>query len=114
VKFAGTEKGSILKKRLDEFYSHGNLMRDSQVHNKVEEIMVSRRHLCGEKVAKILPQHFTAVRGPGDFCSEFTSEEDLKRWIGVADAIWEGYVEVLREYYRIIGVKHYTLPEKPK
>ncbi|MCL7390408.1 MAG: hypothetical protein LZ173_10855 [Thaumarchaeota archaeon] len=85
-----------------------------QDHDKVEEIIVSRRILCGKKVAKILPQHYTAVRGPGDFCFEFTSEEELKHWIGVADAIWEEYIEVLREYYRIIGVKHYTLPEKPK
>jgi hypothetical protein len=64
-------------------------------------------------VAKILPQHFTAIRGPGNFYFEFT-EEELKRWIEVADSVWEEYTEVLREYYETIGVRHYTLPEKPK
>jgi len=68
-------KRVYLEKRLEEFYiplinhfSHGNLKRDLQVYDKVKEIIVSRRHLCGKKVAKILPQHFTAMRGPGDFC----------------------------------------------
>jgi hypothetical protein len=110
-----------LEKKLEEFYiplinlfSHGNLKRDAQDHDKVEEIIVSRRHLCGKKLAKILPQHFTAMLGPGNFYFEFASEEELRRWIGVADAIWEEYIEVLREYYEIIGVRHYTLPEKPK
>jgi hypothetical protein len=110
-----------LEKRLEEFYiplinlfSHGNLKRDAQDHDKVEEIIVSRRHLCGKKVAKILPQHFTAMRGPGNFYFEFANEEELRHWIEVADAIWEEYIEVLREYYEVIGVRHYTLPEKPK
>jgi len=31
-----------------------------------------------------------------------------------ADIIWSEYTEVLKEYYGIIGVKHYVLPEKPK
>jgi hypothetical protein len=114
-------KRIYLEKRLEEFYiplinlfSHGNLERDAQDHDKVEEIIVSRRHLCGKKLAKILPQHFTAMLGPGNFYFEFASEEELRRWIGVADAIWEEYIEVLREYYEVIGVRHYTLPEKPK
>jgi hypothetical protein len=113
-------KRSYLEKRLEEFYiplinlfSHGNLERSARDHDKVEEIVVSRRYLCGENVAKILPQHFTAIRGPGNFYFEFT-EEELKRWIEVADSVWEEYIEVLREYYETIGVRHYTLPEKPK
>jgi hypothetical protein len=111
-----------LEKRLEEFYiplinlfSHGNLKRDYHIHDKVEEIVVSKRHLCGEKVAAILPPHFTAMRASdGDFYFTFSKEEELKLWIKVADAIWEEYIEVLKEYYRVIGVKHYVLPEKPK
>lgn len=110
-----------LKKRLEEFYiplinlfSHGNLKRDAQDHDKVEEIIVSRRHLCGKKVAKILPQRFTAMRGPGNFYFDFANEEELRCWIEVADAIWEECIEVLSEYYEVIGVRHCTLPEKPK
>jgi hypothetical protein len=114
-------KRAYLEKRLEEFYiplinlfSHGNLKRDYNIHLKVEEIVVSKRHLCGKKVAAILPPHFTAIiKSNGDFYFNFNKEE-LKHWIGVADAIWEEYIEVLREYYGIIGVKHYTLPEKPK
>jgi len=46
--------------------SHGDLKRD--VRDGVEEIVVSKRHLCGEKVAAILPPHFTAMEeSGGDF-----------------------------------------------
>jgi hypothetical protein len=115
-------KRSYLEKRLEEFYiplinlfSHGNLKRDYHIHDKVEEIIVSKRHLCGKKVATILPQHFTAVRTSNeDFYFRFSDEEELKKWVKVADTIWEEYVDVLKEYYKIIGIKHYVLPEKPK
>jgi len=58
---------------------------------------------------------FTAViTSEGGFYFCFTNENELKRWEEVADIIWEEYVEVLREYYKLIDIKHYTLPEKPK
>jgi len=56
-------KRVYLEKRLEEFhiplislFSHGNFKKDAQDHDKIEEIIVSRRHLCGRKVAKILPE----------------------------------------------------------
>ena len=111
-----------LEKRLEEFYiplinlfSHGNLKRNYHIHDKIEEIVVSKRHLCGEKVAAILPPHFTAMRASnGDLYFTFNKEEELKLWMKVADAIWGEYIEVLKEYYRIIGIKRYVPPEKPK
>jgi len=122
MRFERIEKRAYLEKKLEEFYiplinlfSHGSLERDYRIYDKVEEIVVSRRHLCGEKVAAILPPHFTAVReSNGGSYFTFNKKEELELWIKVADAIWEEYIEVLREYYRIIGVRHYTLPEKPK
>jgi hypothetical protein len=110
----------FLEKRLDEFYiplikyfGQEDLDRDMGAHQRVEEILTSKRHLCGRKVAENLPQHFTATSEGGSyFC--FTNENELKQWEKVADIIWEEYIEVLREYYKLIGIKHYTLPKKPK
>jgi len=58
----------FLEKRLDEFYiplikyfGQGDLDRNMKAHQGVEEILISKRHLCGRKVAEILPQHFTAI-----------------------------------------------------
>jgi hypothetical protein len=114
-------KREFLEKRLEEFYiplinlfGHGNLVRDLEQHRKVEEIMVSRRYLCGKRVAEILPQHFTAIVGGYEFYFYFSSEREMERWEGIADIIWGEYIEVLKEYYDTIGVKHYVLPEKPK
>jgi len=111
----------FLEKRLEEFYiplinlfGHGGLIRDPEKHRKVKEIIVSRRYLCGRRVAEILPQHFTAMMGGSEFYLYFTSEREMERWESIADIIWSEYTEVLREYYDIIGVKHYVLPEKPK
>ena len=115
-------KREFLEKRLEEFYiplinlfGHGTLTRDPDIHRKVEEIIVSRRYLCGEGVAKILPQHFTAIMGGTQFYFYFlfNSEDEMKQWKSIADSIWDEYIEVLKEYYDIIGVKHYVLPEKP-
>ena len=115
-------KRTYLEKRLEEFYiplinlfSHGNLKRDYHIHDKVEEIVVSKRHLCGKKVAAIMPPHFTAMRASdGDFYFHFSNEEEWRRWLKIADTIWDEYIEVLKEYYRIIGIKHYMPPQKPE
>jgi hypothetical protein len=114
-------KREFLEKRLEEFYiplinlfGHGGLIRDLEKHQKVEEIIVSRRYLCGKRVAEILPQHFTAMVGVFEFYFYFSSEREMERWEGIADTIWSEYIEVLKEYYDTIGVKHYVLPEKPK
>ena len=113
-------KLSFLEKRLEEFYiplikyfGQGDLDRNIEAHQRVEEILTSKRHLCGRKIIEILPQHFTAT-SEGGFYFCFANENELKRWEEVADIIWEEYVEVLREYYKLIDIKHYTLPEKPK
>ena len=52
-------KRTYLEKRLEEFYtplinlfSHGTLKRDYNIHLKVEEIVVSKRHLCGKKSSR--------------------------------------------------------------
>jgi hypothetical protein len=115
-------KRIYLEKKLEEFYvplinlfSHGNLKRDFHIHDKVEEIVVSKRHLCGKKVAAIMPPHFTAMRASdGDFYFHFSDEEEWRQWLKVADTIWDEYIEVLEEYYGIIGIKHYVLPQKPE
>jgi hypothetical protein len=38
----------------------------------------------------------------------------MERWERIANIIWCEYIEVLKEYYDITGVKYYALPEKPK
>jgi len=115
-------KREFLKERIENFYlpllslfSRKNLRRGSKAHDKVEEIIVSRRYLCGDKVARILPYHFTAlISSTGNPFFEFIGEEEKKKWEGIADAIWDEYVEVLKEYYKLVGVKQYVLPEKPE
>lgn len=85
------------------------------IHDKVEEIVVSKRNLCGKKVVAIMPPHFTAMKASGgDFYFNFSEEEELRRWVKAADTIWDEYIEILKEYYRIISIKHYVLPEKPE
>jgi hypothetical protein len=46
----------FLEKRLDEFYiplikyfGQGDLDRNMEAHQRVEEILTSKRHLCGRK-----------------------------------------------------------------
>jgi hypothetical protein len=113
-------KRAYLEKRLEEFYTPLiNLFsrkgeKSGQDRIKVEEIIVSKRHLCGKKVAEVLPQHFTGFPENGCEYFYFHPEEELKQWVEAADAIWEEYIDVLKEYYRIIGVKHYVLPKKPE
>jgi hypothetical protein len=70
--------------------------------------------LCGKGVSKILPQHFTAMMGGSEFYFLFTSEREMERWESIADTIWSEYIEVLKEYYSLVGVKSYAPPEKPK
>jgi hypothetical protein len=70
--------------------------------------------LCGKRVAEILPQHFTAMVGVFEFYFYFSSEREMERWESIADTIWSEYIEVLKEYYSLVGVKSYVLPEKPK
>jgi hypothetical protein len=112
-------KREFLEKRLEEFYiplinlfGHETLIRSSDIHRKVEEIIVSKRYSCGEEVAKILPQHFTAMMGYG-YHFIFSEEGEKKKWEDIADTIWSEYIKVLKEYYSLVGVKSYALPEKP-
>lgn len=115
-------KRSYLEKRLEEFYlplinffGNKSLVKDDRIRDKVEEIIVSKRHLCGKKVAAILPQHFTGVGGAYNRDPYFYfRKEELNKWIEVANTIWEEYIDVLKEYYKIIGIKHYVLPKKPE
>jgi hypothetical protein len=112
----------FLEKRIEEFYmplikffGHGNLRRDRDAHEGVEEIIVSKRYLCGKKVAEKLPQHFTAVIvSSGEPYFLFSDGSEKKRWEEIADTIWNEYIEVLKEYYKLTGIKNYVLPEKPK
>ncbi|MFZ8791361.1 MAG: hypothetical protein ACO2OS_03650, partial [Thermosphaera aggregans] len=69
--------------------------------------------LCGKRVAEILPQYFTAMVGI-EFYFYFINEHEMEQWGKIADTIWSEYIEVLEEYYDIIGVKPYMLPKKPK
>jgi hypothetical protein len=120
-------KRSYLEKRLEEFYLplinlfSSKSEKSAQDTAKIEEIIVSKRYLCEKRVAKVLPQHFEgfACEPTHVGCSDskyfyFHSEEELKKWIEVANTIWEEYIDVLKEYYKIIGIKHYVLPKKPE
>jgi hypothetical protein len=55
-----------------------SLTRDPEKHRRVEEIIVSRRYLCGRRVAEILPQHFTAIMGGSEPYFYFTSEREME------------------------------------
>ena len=75
-----------LEKRIEDFYkplielfSHGSLLRGLEEHRRVEEIIVTRRYLCEEKLVKILPQHFTAILGGEDLYFRFSSEHELDK-----------------------------------
>ena len=110
-----------LEKRIEEFYnpliklfSHGTMNRGPEEHRLVEEIITSKRYLCGAKLAKILPQHFTEVLGSSGPYFEFLDRYDLEQWLKVADVLWEEFIEVLKEHYRITSVKEHSLPEKPR
>ncbi|NAZ13455.1 MAG: hypothetical protein GU359_04800 [Desulfurococcales archaeon] len=110
-----------LEKRIEEFYiplikffGQGDLPRDIEAHQKVEEIILTKRYLCGRKLAKILPQHFTAMIISGShYYFYFTSEEEKKKWEEIADIVWDEYIETLKKYYKLIGVIDYVLPKKP-
>ncbi len=110
-----------LERRIEDFYkplivlfSHGNLRRGYEEHWSVEEIIIGRRYLCGKRLAKILPEHFEAAIGGGQPYFIFTSEHELNKWVKIADTLWEEFIEILREYYKLIGIKEYRLPEKPQ
>ena len=70
--------------------------------------------MCDKGISKILPQRFTAMLGGSEYYFYFSSEHEKERWEGIADTIWSEYIEVLKEYYSLVGVKSYALPEKPK
>jgi hypothetical protein len=113
-------KREFLEKRLEEFYiplinlfGHVSLTRDPEKHRRVEEIIISRRYLCGKRVAEILPQHFTAMRRY-EYYFIFSEMREKKKWEDIADTIWSEYIEVLKEYYSLVGVKSYALPKKPE
>ena len=119
---------AFLEKRLEEFciplidlFGREGLTRDYRIYDKVEEILFSKRYLCGRELAGKLPQRFTANKAAANkalldevFYFLFNSEEEVKYWEEVADTLWDEYIKVLKEYYRLIGVKQYVLPEKPR
>jgi hypothetical protein len=115
-------KRVFLEKRLEEFYiplinlfGNESLPRNPDKHREVEEIIVSRRHLCGRRVAKDLPEHFTARGNIAGSHFVFDKKEDIEQWENVANAIWDEYREDLKEYCDTMGVKDYVLPkERPK
>jgi hypothetical protein len=53
-------------------------------------------------------------RNDGGFNFYFTNEDEKRKWEEVAGTIWDEYIEALKEYYELVGVKRYVLPEKPK
>jgi len=112
----------FLEKRIEDFYlqlikyfGHGTLDRGLGTPGDVEEIIISKRYLCGKKVAEVLPQHFTAMQM---FESEsyfyFEDDKEKEKWDKIANTIWDEYLEVLKEYYRLTGIMDYVLPEKPE
>jgi len=112
----------FLEKRIEYFYlplikyfGHGTLKRGVNTHGEVEEIIVSKRYLCGKKVAEVLPQHFTAeqISTPEPYFY-FEDDKEKEKWDKIANVIWDEYLEVLKEYYRLTGIMDYILPEKPE
>ena len=112
----------FLEKRIEDFYlplikyfGHGTLDRGLGTPGEVEEIIISKRYLCGKKVAEVLPQHFTVVQ---TFGSEsyfyFNDDKEKEKWDKIANTIWDEYLEVLKGYYRLTGIMDYVLPEKPE
>jgi hypothetical protein len=119
----GDRRREFLKERLESFYlplinlfGHRSLTRDSKAYDKVEEILVSKRHLCGGRVAKILPPHFITPPIDAEVKDkfEFANDEEKRRWEEIANTLWSEYVEVLKEYYKLVGIKKYVLPNKPE
>jgi len=112
----------FLNKRLEEFYIplirefSGEHPKTQERWDTVEEIMTSKRHLCGSKVAARLPQHFEATieRAPHYERYYLFTEDDVNKWRKIADTLWEEYIDTLKEYYKLVGVEEYTLPEKPE
>jgi len=118
-------KREYLEKRIEEFYiplikffGQGDLHRGMDKHQEVEEIIITKRYLCGKELAKVLPQHFTAMiisgNGTPHFYFYFLNEKEKKEWEKIADVVWDEYINVLIEYYELVGVKDYTLPRKPE
>jgi hypothetical protein len=77
-------KREFLEKRLEEFYiplinlfSRVGLIRGPKEHQKVEEIIVSKRYLAGKSVI-FLPEHFTAVMGAHEPYFIFRKEHEMK------------------------------------
>jgi len=112
----------FLEKRIEYFYlplikyfGHGTLDRGVNTHREVEEIIISKRYLCGKKVAEVLPQHFTAEQIPGpQSYFYFKDDKEKEKWDKIANVIWDEYLEVLKEYYRLTGIMDNVSPEKPK
>lgn len=111
----------IIEKKLEEFYIplitifSSSTYKDEQIYDKVEEIVVGKRYLCGPKTANILPEHFTAVRGGTRLYFVFLVKEDYENWVKAVDTIWEEAINYIKEYYKLGGIKEYILPQrKPK
>jgi hypothetical protein len=112
----------FLEKRIEYFYlplikyfGHGTLKRGEDARREVEEIIVSKRYLCGKKVAEVLPQHFTAEQmSTLEPYFYFEDDKEKEKWDKIANVIWDEYLEVLKEYYRFTGIMDYILPEKPE
>jgi hypothetical protein len=112
----------FLEKRIEYFYlplikyfGHGTLKRGEDARREVEEIIVSKRYLCGKKVAEVLPQHFTAEQmSTLEPYFYFEDDKEKEKWDKIANVIWGEYLKVLKEYYRFTGIMDYILPEKPE
>jgi len=112
----------FLEKRIEYFYlplikyfGHGTLKRGEDARREVEEIIVSKRYLCGKKVAEVLPQHFTAEQiSTLEPYFYFEDDKEKEKWDKIANIIWDEYLEVLKEYYRFTCIMDYILPEKPE
>ena len=100
----------VIEKKLDEFYMPLITLFTSEIYEKscdrVEEIVIGKRYLCGPKVLRILPEHFEAMRGAnGGFYFVFESRERYERWLRIADVIWEEAMEYVRNIMNLEALR---------
>ena len=55
--------------------------------------------------SKVPPPHFSAILGTNDFYFHFESEEKLRTWHNIADALWNEYIELVKKYYELGGIR---------
>ncbi len=109
----------LIEKRLDEFYMplielfSTPALKDQRYVERVNRIVIGKRYLSGPRTARVLPSTFSPKFQVGG--QEYKLGEEAGTWRRVADVIWEEAKSYIEQYYRLGGIRDYSLPrEKPK